>query len=264
MDRGGSSAVNAIVAIAALLVIASITYPYAEEWWETRGSGGGGSPHTNLTPTIEEIVTHPDLYHSGDNLEQVRQAPFFEIVGVFVKQGEYGGYLVDPHVYDWVYSTPKLRVERMEPHFPLGEYEEYRVRGYLVKLDPENPYYSPYENMKLMVSDEPFAIYPTSLQNPTPIKELTQNPSKYEDRIIVVVGNYTGVFEGLAGILSDEEGYTIRFYTVSILRGELQRGWRYLAKGMWTWSPVYQSYVLKIDDIGFTKLYPKTDVILVG
>lgn len=222
---------------------------------------GEGTEGSAKTPTVEEIVTNPDDFHSGDTPEEVESAQTLSITGVFVKQGKDGGYLVDPHTQAEDFSTPRMRVNKTVPHFPLGEYEEYRVKGKPVKLDSDSPYYSPYENMKLFISDDPFAIYPASLQEPTPIRKLAQDPTKYESKIVVVVGVYkgTGVSTGLNYVL-ESEGYTINFYPPSFA-GNYFEGSRYLAKGRWVWVAQAETYQLDTS-IGFLKRYPKPNVLV--
>jgi hypothetical protein len=59
LDRKGINAITAIVAIAALLVIASIIYPYAKEWWESRESTPPPSspPPSGEPPTSDSGIT---------------------------------------------------------------------------------------------------------------------------------------------------------------------------------------------------------------
>jgi hypothetical protein len=232
------------------------------------GTGGGGGQTSNIppNPTIGDIVTHPDLY---DNQT-------LEITGYFVKQtvvDNWGhvvvsnGYLVDPHTYANVYDTPKLFVF-CEPYcFPLGEYQEYRVTGRIFKM-PNNwansvfsYVYTPYENMVIEPSSALFAIYPTSITEPVSIKNLVQSPSTNNSKIIVVVGKCTDFMFGI-GTFTDDEGYTVVCMGMGLQN--ISIGWRYLLKGLWTWSPTAQRYVLDVDVSGFAKPYPKTDEIYAG
>lgn len=241
MDRGGSGAVNAIVAIAALLVIASIIYPYAKEWWETQGPGSPTGDGEGGITSIQSIVGSPESYEN----KQVT------VIGVF-NQARYGltegdavmpwlsvrGWAVNRNEYQSLYlrNGYKYKATGIVGIFPL----DYSVEGENI-ASAGDPWLSVADVRDIIPYDE----------LATPISAIVENPEDYINKQVSVIGKYTSPFR-----LVGEDGSAVSLYptvpTTSFLEivGKMQEKRWYEVTGV----VYYVQGVLGIDVNGAIEL----------